>query len=478
MHDFILKMSFRLKIFSALLAMAVVVAIAMGAALRFSFTHDFLGYLNQQALQRMEDLTPSLEQAYHDNGNWNFIKNNPKQWHAVMRQILIDDGTPSDGTPPGSVKRSPPISDLTGAHLRISLLDADRHYVVGYQNASSDAILRPLMGHNKIIGWMALTPFESVITAVDLRFQQTQKAAQLIIGLLSILGAGFVAARISSVLLSPLTRLARATHQLAGGDYTTRVGLTSHDEIGRLAQDFNQLAHTLERNERMRRDFMADVSHELRTPLGILNGQLEAIEDGLLKPDGDALQSLQAEVHKMSKLVDDLYDLSLADVGALTYRKVDVDLQKIMQTCLNNYEDIYAKNVLKLVVDRPDYAMSVYADAGRLEQLFNNIFENTLRYTSSNGRLQVTLARQQESWLLQFDDSAPGVDEAAMPRLFERFFRAEASRNRATGGAGLGLAICERIVEAHHGSISASASPLGGLRLTISLPKIVTRDYS
>lgn len=476
MQEFFLKMRFRLKIFFALLGMAVVVTVAMAVAVRFSFTQDFLGYLNQQALQRMEDLTPSVEQAYRDNGNWNFIKDNPKNWHVLTRPIPIDDDTNTENnnsTGMHTLGKRLPTSDLTGAHLRISLLDANRQYLAGYSHVGSDAVLRPLMGHSHIIGWMALTPFESVITEVDLRFQQTQLVTNFIIGLLSILCAGFVAVRMSRVLLSPLTRLTQATHQLAGGDYATRVEVTSHDEIGKLSQDFNQLAHTLERNERIRRDFMADASHELRTPLGVLNGQLEAIEDGLLTPDAGVVHSLQAEVRKMNKLVNDLYDLSLADVGALTYRKADIDLRQIMQSCLDIYEDIFAKQGFALTCKFPENAMMAHADAGRLEQLFNNIFENTLRYTNCGGLLQVTLGREKEHWLLQFDDSAPCVDESVLPRIFERFFRAESSRNRATGGAGLGLAICKRIVEAHHGSINANASPLGGLRLTILLPTII-----
>jgi two-component system sensor histidine kinase BaeS len=292
----------------------------------------------------------------------------------------------------------------------------------------------------------------------------------LLIGLVSILFTGFIAIKIANVLLSPLTRLAKATHRLAGGDYTTRVEVATQDEVGRLSADFNQLALTLERNERMRRNFMADVSHELRTPLGILNGQLEAIEDGLLEPSMDTVKSLQSEVATLNKLVNDLYDLSLADVGALTYRKADIDIASLLRTSLQSYEETYREHGLAVAIDLPQQAMLVHADAGRLQQLFKNILENTLRYTDSGGRLQVACRREQHYWLLQFDDSTPGTTPEALPRLFERFFRADASRNRANGGAGLGLAICQHIVEAHEGSISADASAFGGLRLSIWLP--------
>lgn len=451
-----------------MLGIAVAVILAMSVVARFSFTHDFLGYLNEQAQQRMEELVPHLEESYRENGDWEFMRKNPGTWFLLLKTTRpeLDSDTPSS-------RFSPSGPDLTGAHLRFTLLDADRKFVIGFRGMKSDAILRPLMRDGVIVGWVALTPFESVIAAIDRRFQQNQLIAHLLIGLVSLLFAGFIAIKIANILLSPLTRLAKATHRLAGGDYTTRVAVATQDEVGRLSGDFNQLALTLERNDRMRRNFMADVSHELRTPLGILNGQLEAIEDGLLEANMDTVKSLHSEVATLNKLVNDLYDLSLADVGALTYRKADIDIGSLLRVSLQSYEETYREHDLAISLDLPQQAMLVHADAVRLQQLFKNTLENTLRYTDSGGRLQVTCRRQQRGWLLQFDDSAPGITPEALPRLFERFFRADASRNRANGGAGLGLAICQHIVEAHEGSISADASALGGLRLSIWLPASV-----
>ncbi|WP_329956697.1 ATP-binding protein [Collimonas humicola] len=457
--------SIRLKLFYAMLAMAVAVIVAMSVVARLSFTHDFLGYLNEQAQERMEELTPHLEQSYREHGSWQFMRDNPGAWHYLLRTTRpeLDSDTPSS-------RFAPSGSDLTGAHLRFTLLDADRKFVAGFRDMQADALPRPLMRDGAIIGWVALTPFESVITAIDQRFQHKQLLAHLLIGLVSILFTGFIAIKIASVLLSPLTRLAKATHRLAGGDYSTRVEVATQDEIGRLSADFNQLALTLERNEKMRRDFMADVSHELRTPLGILNGQLEAMEDGLLDTSMETVKSLQSEVAALNKLVNDLYELSLADAGALTYRKADIDIGALLRASLQSYEDIYREHRLAVAIDLPEQPMLVHADAGRLQQLFKNILENTLRYTDGGGRLNITGKREQQRWLLQFDDSAPGTTAATLPRLFERFFRADASRNRAHGGAGLGLAICQHIVEAHEGSINADASALGGLHLSIRLP--------
>ncbi|WP_348635304.1 ATP-binding protein [Herbaspirillum sp. LeCh32-8] len=461
---FFYRANIRLKLFYAMLALIVALIAAINGAGHYIFTRDFLGYLNEQAQQRMEDMVPRVEQAYRENGSWDFIRNNPRIWFELMKPAILEH---NGATPTPGPTFTP--SDLTGATLRFSLLDANRKFVIGYPNVGPDARLRPLLQDDAIVGWIAQTPFESVIGAVDLRFQQSQFLAQIIIAVVAIMLAAFMVVRISGVLTRPLTRVARATHRLAGGDYAIRVEVESGDEVGRLAQDFNQLAITLERNEKLRREFMADVSHELRTPLGILNGQLEALEDGVLQPDEQTIRSLKSEVDHLNKLVGDLYDLSLADAGALAYRKTDLDLAPILRDTVQIYEERFRKGGLDLTAQLPE-AMPLHADGARLQQLFNNLFENSLRYTDAGGRLQLQCRLEQQRWIVIFDDSAPGVEAPALARLFERFFRVEASRNRASGGAGLGLAICRRIVEAHAGSIAAEASPLGGLRITITLP--------
>jgi two-component system sensor histidine kinase BaeS len=486
---FFARASIRLKLFYAMLAVIVVIILAMGGTARYIFNRDFLGYLNEQSQDRMEALMPRIEEAYRANGSWDFISNNPRAWFDLLRPIIIDHDdaiTITAALPKNAdTKHMLSQSDLTGVPMRFSLLDAQRKLVIGNPYIGPDARIRPVMRDSEIVGWVAQTPFQNVIGAADLRFQQSQLVAHLLIGLVALMLVGLIVMRISGVLLKPLVRVAQATHKLAGGDYTIRVAVDTEDEVGRLASDFNQLAMTLERNEKLRREFMADVSHELRTPLGILNGQLEAVQDGLLHPDESTIRSLKSEVTHLNKLVNDLYDLSLADAGALTYRKTDIDLALLLRTTMQSYDDMFRKRGLNLYANAFPDVMPVHADAGRLQQLFNNLFENSLRYTDAQGdtqcnadsdanngigQLAVSCRRDQQYWIVQLDDSAPGVDAVALERLFERFYRVEASRNRASGGAGLGLAICRRIVDAHQGGIHAEASPLGGLRVTVRLP--------
>ncbi len=453
------------KLFLAVLATSILVAVAMGVAARVAFTRGFLGYLNEQGIERIENLVPEVAAAYAEHGNWEFLRDNPRQWFRLIRprRPAADPATP-EALPPL------PEPDMVGVSLRVSLLDADKQWVIGNPGIAPDTPMRPIIVDGQTVGWLALVPFQTATAAAEVRFQQQQLVATWIIGVGAVLLAAAVSMVLARALLAPLKRIAQATDRLAAGDYATRVEATSGDEIGRLGEDFNRLALALEKNERMRRAFMADVSHELRTPLAVLRGELEAVEDGVRPSSAETMASLRLEVETLTKLVDDLYDLSLSDAGALAYRLEPVDLGTVLSAALDSFGERLAARRILVDRDIPDTPLPIRGDRGRLQQLFTNLLQNSLRYTDEGGRLRVRCQRDGARMVLDFMDSAPGVPQDTLAHLFERFYRVEGSRNRAHGGAGLGLAISRNIVEAHGGTIQALDSPLGGVWIAISLP--------
>lgn len=458
-----MKLSISTKLFIAVSASVLLVILSMGAANGWSFGRGFLDYLNEQALLRMTPVLPRLASAYEHEGSWEFLRNRPDRWFELMRMPGADSTDP--------LRPALPMSDLTGAVLRIALLDQEKQLVMGYTAIADDALMRPIEVAGKTVGWLAVTPFQNVTEAGGERFRLYLVRISLAVGVLSLLLSMLIVWWIARTLLDPVKRVAAATHRLAAGEYSNRVSVSSNDEVGQLARDFNQLAYTLERNEKMRREFMADVSHELRTPLSVLRGELEAIEDGVRSLDQSSMKSLQGEVSMLSKLVDDLYELSLADVGALTYRKSECDLNELLNNSVAMFQERYNARHLRLELELPSTPLNVEADPRRLQQLFGNLLENAVRYTDEGGVLRIRATSEGDVARIDFLDSGPGVDADQLPRLFERFYRGETSRNRAGGGAGLGLAICRSIALAHGGSLSADHSPLGGLWLTLSLPR-------
>ncbi|MFF7706639.1 ATP-binding protein [Pseudomonas sp. NPDC007930] len=450
------------KVFFAVQALCTVVVLAMGVAAYLSFNLGFLGYLNEQAVARMMQSLPRFEQAYAEHGSWAFLNDEqPSAWFHLMRPPDTDSGQRPE---PGH----PPVSDLTGAFLRISLLDAQQQYLAGYVEFGPAPVLRPVQVHGQVVGWLAMTPFETVSTVGDQRFQASQVRSGLLVGLLCVLVSAVIAGWLTRTLLRPVRRVAEATRQLAEGDLTVRVPAAGNDEVAQLGRDFNHMAQALARNEQQRRDFMADISHELRTPLAVLRGELEAMEDGIRPVNAGAVASLQGEVGALTKLVDDLYELSLAEVGGPSYRQDPLDLGALATDAAEAFRGRLAERGLGLELSLQ--ALPVRGDERRLSQVLYNLLENSLRYTDAGGQVRWRAYREGGWACLACEDAAPGVPAAEQERLFERFYRVEASRNRASGGAGLGLAICRAIIEVHGGRLRAWPSGLGGLGLTLQLP--------
>jgi two-component system sensor histidine kinase BaeS len=248
------------------------------------------------------------------------------------------------------------------------------------------------------------------------------------------------------------------------------VPVSSSDELGRLAGDFNAMALTLEMNEKARRQWLADISHELRTPLAVLQGEIEALLDGIRTVTPETIRSLHAETLRLNRLVNDLYQLSLSDLGTLSYHKEDLDPAVVLRDSVDSFRSEFDRKSIRLEADIPDRTdATVFADPERLSQLFANLLDNSLKYTDAGGMLVVRLRGGSNGVTVEFEDSAPGVPGEALGRLFDRLYRVEGSRARESGGAGLGLAICKNIVEAHAGTITAQASPRGGILIRIVL---------
>ena len=438
-----MKPGITFKLFLAILAASAVAAAAMALATRYSFQSGFFGYLSHVETQSLEALAGRLGDEYRRSGDWSFLKDDYGRLRALAAQ-------------PQPVQR-------------LALLDSQKRIVIGNPDLSEGATVRPVLVDDRVVGWIARAPLRRISTAADLAFEQEQQRSAWIIAGFALALAALVAMVLARAFLQPLKRVAAATNRLAAGDYATRVEVGSRDELGRLAGDFNRLAEALARNEELRRRFMADVSHELRTPIAVLRAGLEAIEDGVRPLTRESVASLQGEVAALGKLVEDLYQLALSDVGALAYRKERSDVADVLEQAIEPFAGRLAERQLSLE-KKLEGDLKVMGDADRLAQAFRNLLENSARYTDPGGMVRVTARRNGAGVKIDFEDSSPGVPTEALPRLFERFYRVEGSRSRANGGAGLGLAIVRSVVEAHGGSIAAAASALGGLRVTISLP--------
>ena len=446
------------KLFAAIFSTCMLVLITMHWGVRLSFEHGFIDYIKKGNEQRLVMLSDALSDQYEQHGNWDFLRHNNKLVFQILHSLEQN---------PDASSQLPPH----GWRTQFWIIDQQFHVMIGPRGpVPPEGSRRNITTSNgRIVGWVIGSPPERLTRSADINFDQQQRRTSWIIVALTMLLAALVTWLMSRGLLAPVKRLVEGTHHLAAGNFTSRVEAHSRDELGRLAQDFNRLASTLEKNESMRRAFMADISHELRTPLAILRGELEAIQDGVRKLTPESIISLQGEVSTLTKLVDDVHQLSLSDEGALAYRKSKTDLVPLLELVASNFNGRYQSRELRLDLRLPDQA-PLFGDPDRLMQLFTNLMENSLRYTDAGGGLTVTVVSQPDQQTIYFEDTSPGITDEQRQQIFERFYRAESSRNRASGGSGLGLAICQNIVEAHDGTIVADHSDAGGLKITVHLP--------
>jgi two-component system sensor histidine kinase BaeS len=486
-----LKIGITYRLFLAILTAAFLAVVGMFLIMQWSIDRGFLRYVNRQEEQRIARLAIRLEESYAGHGNWDFLRNDPSLWHRLVALSMPEDepgpperdhpGLSREGLPDGEGAPAdkmfppppppPPLPPPQRFGMPVVLLDAAKRPLFGPGEVPAHMDLQPIRYKERVVGYLGLLTRKNLSDIRRLQFVKEQKLTlALVTAVLVLLTAG-LSLPLASRLIRPIRALVTATRQLAAGQYSTRVPVSSADELGQLARDFNALALVLEKNEQARRQWVADISHELRTPLAVLRGEVEALQDGIRQPTPDSIHSLHGEVMRLSRLVDDLYQLSLSDLGALTYRKEELDLAGMLTEVLVQYRPEFAQRGITLTDNIPENCGAmVFGDPERLRQLFANLFDNVLKYTDKGGKLSVRLECHGNQTTVDMQDSAPGVPSSELERLFERLYRVEASRNRTAGGAGLGLAICRNIVDAHAGTITAQPSPLGGVWIRITLP--------
>lgn len=471
-----MKISIKHKMFLAILAATCLALLSMFLIMQWSINRGFYQYLSTMEQGRLEQMVTGLEQAYAEHGDWDFLRDAPRFW--MMRLLIPRFNNDTSGGLKVSdecrdIPFQPPPSQV-GPHRHMGpfiVLDAERKPLFENHAEAKGVNFRPIVHNNETVGYVGLLPPKQFLNPQQFHFLRQQKSALILAAFGMLFVVAIFSFPLANRLVKPVSAMAAATRDLASGKYSVRVPLSSSDELGQLGRDFNAMALTLEKNEKARRQWVADISHELRTPLAVLRGEIEALLDGIRSTTPEAIRSLHVETLRLNRLVDDLYQLALSDLGALTYRKEDLDLAGVLWDSIEHYRAEFMHKGINLMADIPHgTAFTVFADRERLHQLFANLLDNSLKYTDSGGELIIRLSFRSGKAEIEFEDSAPGVQSGELDRLFDRLYRVEESRNRASGGAGLGLSICRNIVEAHAGTISAHASPLGGVLIRIAIP--------
>lgn len=422
-----------------------------------STTREVRTFMLRGGMAGVDELVADLEAYYRVNGSW-----------QGAESLIVVPGHDM-GMGAGMMRQ----------HLR--LLDLHRNILVdstlsgpGGKLAEADLVgAIPLSAGGRVVGY--LLPEGGVgFTGGDQtnllrRLNRGALLAAGIAGLLSLVLAWLLAYR----LLRPVRQLTRAAQNLAAGDLSQRVPVSGDDEVGQLGSTFNRMAEALEQAEAGRRAMTADIAHELRTPLAVQRAHLEAIQDGVYPLALENLQPILDQNLLLTRLVEDLRTLALADAGQLELTVVPTDLGRLVRKVVEKFAPQAASRQVTLDLNAQSASQHpgvVHADPGRVEQILGNLLANALRYTPESGRIDLELTDTPGEAVITVHDSGQGVPAEALDHIFERFYRADRSRNRAEGGSGLGLAIARQLAEAHRGTLTAANHPEGGAVFTLRLP--------
>jgi two-component system OmpR family sensor kinase/two-component system sensor histidine kinase BaeS len=272
-------------------------------------------------------------------------------------------------------------------------------------------------------------------------------------------------------MINPLSEVIAAAQAVSQGDLSARVPVDArNDDLTALSIHFNHMADELERSDRQRRNLLADIAHELRTPITILRGRLEGILDGVYPADEAHIAPALEETYLLERLVEDLRLLALAESNQLRFELKPINLTELAKTILGLFSAQAGERNVQLKMEAEANIPEVMVDPQRFQQVVGNLIDNSLRYTPEGSTIDLIIHRQENSVELTVADEGPGIPEAELEHVFDRFWRGDKSRARSTGGAGLGLSIARQLVEAQGGKITAHNRPERGFAVQITLP--------
>ncbi len=438
-----------------LVGFAVVYLIANQAT-----TSEFQYFMFRGQMVAVQDIADQLAQYYRANGTFNGAEallrasgpsmgmggmmgrgmGSPRLWLADARGMVVAS---SDNSRQGQVFSASELGG--GTPIR-----------VGGQTVGTLLVDSGMMG----------TPTDTSSRDFLAEVNRSLLLAGVVAGLIA-LALGFVLFR---QITAPLNSLARATREIAAGDLKTRVDVRGKDEVSRVGLAFNAMAENLQRSEAARRNMLADIAHELRNPLGVIQSHLEAMLDGVFPTNPEQVASLHEETMLLTRLVDDLRDLALADAGELSLARVPTDLGLLIARATEAFKPQAGERDIKLTCEVGGNVPPISLDPHRIDQVLRNLLSNALRYAAEGSQVSVHLSRDADAARVEVRDTGPGIPPNALEHVFERFWRADKSRSRQSGGSGLGLAIAQQLIQAHGGQIGATSQVGHGTTFWFTLP--------
>jgi len=462
-----------------ILSFALVVLISIVGVVeiaRYTTAGEIRAFMFPGGMMSSDELVKSLESYYQQHLSWQGVEEMLASRHGYGQGQGWGYGAQSGGAMMNG------YGGMMGQRLRLANAAGE----IIYDNASSlpaeltaneIAQAIPLKNNNTVVGYLLLEGGMGFTRADESRLVTRLSKAAILAGVLAGVVALAIALILAYGLVKPVQELTLAAQKLAKGDLSQRVKITGKDEIGLLGMTFNQMAESLQKAEEMRKALTADIAHELRNPLAVQRATLEALLDGVYPLNFEYIQPILEQNQLLTRMVEDLRTLALADAGQLSLEKIPVEMmefcKRVMDTFQPQAQTKGQKIELETFAEGESGQAFVLGDPQRLEQILGNLISNAIRYSPPSGVVKISIHVKSKEIVVQIKDSGGGIPADALPYIFDRFYRVAKSRSRDEGGSGLGLAIARQLAQAHQGSLTAENAAEGGAIFTLRLPRMV-----
>ncbi|MDO0824332.1 sensor histidine kinase [Desulfosporosinus nitroreducens] len=455
----------RTKLFLSTLIIALITLTFSMLSVNFVFKQQFSNYLTQVNEATLEQLPLRLSSLYQTTGTWD---------PALLNEVshTLPTGTVVTLTDPKGkliATLSNPMDNMMHGQDQMGMgMGMSSHTTTSWKTKTF-TVSGPL--GNLAIAEVRYPATAQILNPQDVRFQSAVFRSLLFAGGLALLFGILLSYFTSRRLVAPLKRLTQAANRIGHGHFDERVSVRSKDEVGQLANAFNTMADNLNRQETMRKQFTADIAHELRTPLTSIKSYIEAFQDNVLPANHENLSSINEEINRLVDLSSDLKDLNVAEIGGLHLKLELVDITHLLEKIIHSLYPLIQEKELTLNWNTPEKPVTAAGDERLLTRLFYNLVHNAYRYSNPSGQISVTLTQMPDYAEIKIKNTGIGISEDDLPLIFERFYRADQSRTRETGGTGIGLALVRQITDLHQGTISVLSKVGQETEFVVKLPK-------
>lgn len=459
----------RTKLFLSTLIIALITLTFSMLSVNLVFKQKFSDYLTQVNEATLEQLPSRLSAIYLSKGTWD-----PTSLNEVSHSLAM-----------GTVVT---LTDPDG-NLIATLNNPMETMMHGQGGMGMGMGMGMNMSTSSITSWKTKTltvsgPLGIIATAQvrypattqilnpqDVRFQSAVFRSLLFAGGLALLFGILLSYFTSRQIVAPLRRLTQAADRIGHGHLDERVSIRSKDEVGQLANAFNAMADNLDRQETLRKQFTADIAHELRTPLTSIKSYIEAFQDNVLPANQENFSSIHEEIDRLVNLSSDLKDLNVAEIGGLQLNLEPVDIKHLLEKIIRSLYSLIQEKELTLSWNAPKESVTTSGDEHLLTRLFYNLVHNAYRYSNTDGSIAIALTQTSDFVEIKIKNTGIGILEDDLPFIFERFYRADKSRTRETGGTGIGLALVRQITDLHQGTITVQSKVGYETEFIVQLPK-------